>query len=147
MIKAKPVVSNKFWVLQNSKGKIGEVNATSNGYIINIKGKHSKSFKSLTSLKNETGITFIDDINKRNDSVTDVNGYSASGKIYNPVWNTKLMLPLYTKKEISKSWFAAGYYHVNIKGEWHLMFSPKLILLQRNEYLGPFVNTSNNDLY
>ena len=47
-------------------------------------------------------------------------------------------LPLYTKTNKSKSWFAAGWYRVKKGRNWSTMQGPKLILLQRYPYAGPF---------
>ena len=41
------------------------------------------------------------------------------------------------QEEKSKSWFAAGYYRVTVNGTTETMFCPKLILLQRYDYIGP----------
>ena len=84
-----------------------------------------------------TGITF-NNVKKKHTHVTSIYGYPFTGEQYNSVWNLKLKLPLYTKKEDSKSWFAAGYYSIKIKGRWRAILAPKLIILQRNNYKGPF---------
>ena len=67
-----------------------------------------------------------------------VHDYPTDCIAYNGVWNVKDSLPLYTQSEDSKSWFAAGYYKLNINGNWIVQYCPKLIALQRNEYTGPF---------
>ena len=54
------------------------------------------------------------------------------------MWDVQLKLPLYTKKSKSKSFFAAGWYKIKLKNRWKTVYSPKLIILQRNEYQGPF---------
>jgi hypothetical protein len=54
------------------------------------------------------------------------------------VWNVQYKLPLYTKTNDSKSWFAAGYYRVSISGTWIVQYCPKLITLQRNKFEGPY---------
>ena len=54
--------------------------------------------------------------------------------VHNPMWDMKQGLPLYTKKSDSQCWYAAGYY--NIDG--NIEYCPKLIILQRNDYSGPF---------
>jgi hypothetical protein len=61
------------------------------------------------------------------------------------MWNIKTQMALFTKSDDSKSWFVAGYFSVKIKGKWRMMLSPKLLILERNEYKGPFMSMTNND--
>jgi len=68
----------------------------------------------------------------------DVHSFPTEGLAYNAVWNVKYKLPLYTQTGDSKSWFAAGFYKVNIASTWIVQYCPKLITLQRNGYEGPF---------
>jgi hypothetical protein len=140
MIKAKSVISNKFWILRDNDHKIGEVSELNGGYTVNIKNRETTVFRTLALLEAKTGIKFS---NEEAPTVDDtlpstVHGYPISGEAHNAVWNTELELPLYNKKKMSKSWFAAGYYIVKIKDEWRTEFSPKLIILQRNDYHGPY---------
>jgi len=144
MIKARPV-SNKFWILKEGNVKIGEVNTTQNGYSLKIKGKQTV-FQTLENLKIKTGIDFVNNEIPEPKKENLVYGYPVSGEIYNPMWNIKTQLPLYNKKEDSKSWFAAGYYLVNIKNKWKTILSPKLIILERNNFKGPY-KTISHDTY
>ena len=140
MIEAK-AVSNKFWILKNDDKKVGEVNANRSGYVINIDGVKQK-FTSLETLKVKTGIKFTN-ITKNEINDDTVYGFPYRGEKFNEVWDLKSQLPLYTKKDDSKSWFAAGYFKVKIKGKWRDMLSPKQLILERNEYNGPFKTISN----
>jgi hypothetical protein len=69
-----------------------------------------------------------------------VHGYPTTGKIHNPMWDIKMKLPVYTKTTKSKSWFAAGWYRVKKGRSWTVTQDPKLIVLQRYAYAGPFYN-------
>ena len=135
MIEAKPI-SNKFWILRGSNGKIGEINVNHGRYEININGTPSV-YKSMESLKENTNIKFSE-IHETTPDDDLIHGFPFSGEKFNEMWDLKLNLPLYTKKEDSKSWFVAGHFLVNIKGKWRPILSPKLLILQRNEYKGPF---------
>jgi hypothetical protein len=139
MIKAKPIVKNKFWILRDGNRKVGEVNAIQGGFSVTVNNKEVR-FKTLTTLKRRAGIEFDDSINivTTNKKIVDVHGYPAAGSIYNAVWDVQLKLPLYTKKEKSKSMFAAGWYKIKLKKRWKTVFCPKLIILDRNDYQGPF---------
>lgn len=145
MIEAKPV-SNKFWILRDSDKKIGEVNADNNGYIININGKY-KRFPSLNLLKEKTGIKFSDiAFEKPTEDDNTLYGYPFVGEKFNEIWDIKLQLPLYTKKSDSKSQFVAGHFKVKIKGKWRDILAPKLLILQRNEFHGPFKTAPHDNV-
>ncbi len=139
MIKAKPIVKNKFWILRDGKQKVGEVNATSDGFHVSTKYGEAK-FKTLTTLKRKSGIEFDDSVKltKKKEKVTSVHGYPASGKIYNAVWDVHNGLPIYTKEDKSKSHFAAGWYQVKLKNKWKTVYCPKIIILERNTWKGPY---------
>ena len=60
--------------------------------------------------------------------------------MYNPMWDIPQRLPIYTKTNKSKSWFAAGWYRVKKGRDWRVLQGPKLIMLQRYPYQGPYYN-------
>lgn len=144
MIKAKTVVNNKFWILQNQGRKVGELNLDKEGYRVKtVRG--TQLFKDIKSLDIEFDNINVQSTSKQ--SEVDVEGYPAAGCVYNPVWDVQKKLPLYTKDLDSKSQFAAGWYNVTIKGKTKKMFCPKLIILERNEYAGPFVEEPGKSLF
>jgi hypothetical protein len=67
-----------------------------------------------------------------------VHGFEVTGRVYNPVWDVKHRLPLFTRDTKSKSWYAAGWYMVKQHRAWKAVQNPKLITLQRYQYQGPF---------
>jgi hypothetical protein len=146
MIKAKPVVKNKFWILRDGNRKVGEVNAIQGGFSVTVDNREAR-FKTLATLKRRAGIEFDDSINivTPKKKQIDVHGFPAVGSIHNAVWDMQLKLPLYTKKSKSKSFFAAGWYKIKLKNRWKTVYSPKLIILQRNEYQGPFKQDPNQN--
>jgi hypothetical protein len=147
MINAKPI-SSKFWILKEGSAKIGEVNNTQSGFALSIKGKKKTVFQTLDMLKIKTGIVFSGEPPlTKNTELTLIHGYPVLNNAYNAVWDLKLRLPLYTRTQDSKSWFAAGYYSINIRGKWKTILSPKLIILERNTYHGPYKSSPSNDSY
>ena len=136
MITAKPIVKNKFWILQDDVGKIGTVEKSRQGFLLRANGV-SEEFKTIKTIKNKTKIVFEDPAEKQKVFENQVNGFPTDVKPYNAVYNVKERLPLFTKKNKSKSWYAAGYYRVTVNGNTETMFCPKLILLQRYHYMGP----------
>ena len=67
-----------------------------------------------------------------------VHGYETGCKAHNGMWNVQMKLPLFTKQAKSKSWFAAGWYNVKQHKTWKPVRNPKLIVLERYPYQGPF---------
>jgi hypothetical protein len=67
-----------------------------------------------------------------------VHGYSTGCRTHNGMWNVQMKLPLFTKTAKSKSWFAAGWYCVKQHRAWKVVHNPKLIVLERYSYQGPF---------
>ncbi|MBT6472149.1 MAG: hypothetical protein HOK52_12950 [Candidatus Marinimicrobia bacterium] len=135
MIEAK-TVSDKFWVICENNKKIGTINAEQKGYSIKVDEK-TAYFDTLQSLKEKTNIKFVD-VNATKCSPVAVHDYPAHGEVHNSVWDMNDQLPLYTKAGDSKCWYAAGYYNINLNGKWDIVYCPKLIILRRNEYHGPF---------
>jgi hypothetical protein len=73
----------------------------------------------------------------------DVQGYSiyefpCSSKPYNPVYDVRQRLPIYSKSDKSKSQYCAGYYVIKFRKGWVKSFCPKLITLERYPNQGPF---------
>ena len=147
MIKAK-AVSEDFWILKDGAVKVGEINNVENyGTVLTFKGQHTK-YNDIDTIKEQTDIVFDNTVNEiETNEITDVHGYPFVGEVYNPVWDLKLNLPLYTKSDESKSMFAAGWYKVKIRNKWREILCPKLIILQRNEYKGPYTEQPYNDTY
>lgn len=136
-IEAKAVIDGEYWILRQNKIKVGQVTCEPTGYAVRIHGEPVGTFKDLTELK-KSGIKFTEIKAVDDEPVAVVHGFPADGIAYNPMWNIRYKLPLYTQSPDSKSWFAAGYYHVMTKGRQSIEFCPKLITLQRNTFKGPY---------
>jgi hypothetical protein len=135
---AKPVIDKQFWILQENNRKIGNVEACAGGYQVRINNQVAQ-FKTIKMLQNRVDIEFESSQKKINSKPGhDVYGYPTSGRCYNGIWNVPMKLPLYTKTAKSKSWYAAGWFAVKQGRHWETVQDPKLILLQRYTYHGPF---------
>lgn len=145
MVIAKPIVNNKFWILQEDNRKVGTVEHDRNGFVVRYNDKQAE-FKTIKTLKNATKISFEDSIKREKQFENQVNGFPTNSKPYNAVYNVKERLPIFTKKNKSKSWYAAGYYQITINGKTTIEFCPKLILLQRYPHIGP-VRTPDGFVY
>lgn len=137
-IVAKPVIDKQFWILQEGDRKVGNVEACAGGYQVKIRNQVSQ-FKTIKMVEQRAQVTFEKTAKKKTVSDTHaVYGYPTAGRVYNGIWNVPKKLPMYTKTAKSKSWYAAGWYQVKTGRSWTVCQDPKLILLQRYDYQGPF---------
>jgi hypothetical protein len=136
---AKPVIDKQFWILQDGNQKVGNVEACAGGYQVKLHNQVSQ-FKTIRMAAQRVNIEFVSTpkLPIRSVSKNLVHGYPAAGRVNNPMWDVKLKLPIYTKTSKSKSWFAAGWYQVKKGRIWSVTQDPKLIVLQRYSYAGPF---------
>jgi hypothetical protein len=134
---AKPVIKNKFWVVEDSGQKIATIQATTNG-IVYVHDEQREYFTTVNNLKQKYKIKFgtAEKIKKENSKI--VYGYPISGKCYNEVWDVQRKLPIYSKNAKSKSLYCAGYYLIKLNGIWSEHYCPKNITLSRYEFLGPY---------
>ena len=139
MIVAKPVIEKQFWILQENNHKVGNIEACVGGYQVKINNQVVQ-FKTIKMVAKTIDIVF-ESIPKRTvppATVTEIHGYAVSGRVYNSMWDVSQQLPVFTKTNKSKSWFAAGWYNVKKGRHWKTVQGPKLIVLQRYPYRGPF---------
>ena len=137
MILAKPIVANKYWILKDGDQKVGTVESSANGFTVTIKNDTAE-FKTIKTLANKTNIRFEEAPTKKKEHPEwQVNGFTTNAQPFNSVYDVQRRLPMFTKKRKSKSWHCAGWYQINLDGQWVTMYCPKLILLQRYDYRGP----------
>jgi hypothetical protein len=139
MLVAKPVVDKQFWILQENDRKVGNVQACDGGYQVKINNQVTQ-YKTIRMVAQRVNVQFesLPKISGHRAKIDQVHDYPATGRVYNPMWSVAQQLPVYTKTNKSKSWFAAGWYCVRKGRSWHTVLAPKLIVLQRYEYRGPF---------
>ena len=135
---AKPVLEDKFWILEDNGQKVGTIRSNENGVTLTV-GKENHSFKKLEELKQKMKVSFTGkELVNKEKLEYEVHGYACKTQPYNAIFDLKRKLPLYTKTEDSQSFFTAGYYCIEFENGWVPAFCPKLITLGRNNYLGPF---------
>lgn len=138
---AKPVIDKQFWILQDGTEKVGNIEACSGGYQVKINNQVAQ-FKTIRMAARHVNIEFESPV-KRSRVKTmpvHVHGYPVAGRVHNPMWDVPQQLPVYTKTAKSKSWFAAGWYNVRRGRHWRTVLAPKLIVLQRYPFQGPYYN-------
>jgi len=137
-LQAKQILQDKFWILEDAGIRIGTISKNEEGFLINTKGKVD-FYKSENQLKKQFGKNFlVAEIKNDSQDTSEVNGFPTKGIPYNSMYDIKKKLPLFTKSEKSKSVYCAGYYLVKFNVNWLKSFCPKLITIERNEYIGPF---------
>lgn len=135
---AKPVIKNKFWVVEDHGQKVATIQAREDGGFVYVHDEQREFFPSVKVLKQKYNIKFgsADRAKKGNSKL--VYGYPISGRAYNEVWDVQRRLPIYSKTAKSKSLFCAGYYIIKLNGIWTEHYCPKNITLSRYEFQGPF---------
>lgn len=140
MIKATPIIDEKFWIVSDNGEKVGVLRRqVDNKFLLSTK-LGEKFFKKKEDLTKLFGADFFQvKISVPATSVDEaVHGFPASCKPYNPIYNIQKRLPLFTKSDTSKSIYCAGYYGINFEKGWVKSFCPKLITIERYQYIGPF---------
>lgn len=135
---AKPVIKNKFWVVEESGTKIATIQARDDGGYAYVHDEQREYFPSTKNLKQKYNIKFGPIEKAKQENTKSVYGYPINSKAYNQVWDVQRRLPIYSKTAKSKSLYCAGYYLVKLNSIWTETFCPKNITLCRYTYAGPF---------
>jgi hypothetical protein len=143
---AKPVVDKQFWILQENNQKVGNIEACAGGYQVKINNQIAQ-YKTIKLAARNANIVFEPaiKITKPKAQIDHVHGYPVAGRVCNPMWDVSQHLPVYTKTTKSKSWFSAGWYNVRKGRHWKTVLAPKLIVLQRYPYQGPYYSEQEAD--
>ena len=140
-MKAKTIVENKFWILEEDNGdRIGTLSFKDN--IITLSYKNSvEKFKTFDALTAKYNVSFVKKFKNTKETTTEANeiyDYPTATTPYNALWQVEMKVPLYTKTSKSNSYHCAGYYIIQFDTGWVKSFCPKLITLQRYPFKGPF---------
>lgn len=142
-LKAKPVIKNKFWIVEERGKKVAAVLSNPQGYTFLKNAQHRENFSSFRTLAKKYNIS-VEPAAKTAPSKSQhqVHGYPCEHVPCNSLWAVKHRLPIYTKNKKSKSFFCAGYYIIKFPTGWTRAYCPKLITLQRYLYQGPFYSAA-----
>lgn len=147
---AKNLIPNREWLVKIDEQKVGSISKKKKEVLFLKNGKTLK-FSSISEIKKTLNLEFDESAFKigphKNTIELSVHGYPCGCEPHDPVFNLKKRLPLYTKNSKSKCRFCAGYYLVKHKSQWNKEFCPKLIILERNPYYGPFKTESEARAY
>jgi hypothetical protein len=135
---AKPIVKDKFWIVERDGQKVATIQSTDDG-VVWVEGQQREKFPTVKTLRSKYKVEFTKPPRSKNTAPThEVHGFPTSGKPHNALYDVKRRLPIYTKEDRSKSFYCAGYYLVLIGNNWSRSYCPKLITLQRYEHEGPW---------
>ena len=135
---AKPIVKNKFWVVEDDGQKIATIQATEDG-VVYVHDEQREHFPSVSVLKKKYQIKFSPTKKPKVEKTNLIYGYPISSAAYNIVYDVQRKIGVYSKTPKSKSLFCAGYFIIKIENEWEPIFCPKNITISRHEFYGPFV--------
>lgn len=141
LIQAKPVIDNKFWIVEDNGVRIATLRKNEENKFILSNKDGVKVYNNKKSLTEQFGNDFfVAKIIKEADNANpkEVHGFSTSTNPHNAMYDIQKKFPLFTKSKDSKSLYCAGYYVIRFEKGWVKSFCPKLITLQRYEYRGPF---------
>ena len=143
-VQTKALIDGKFWLIEAEGEKLGTLTKEKKGYSFMRQGR-KVDIADLAVFQTLFGLTINEEQLKKEKLSTkvDVQGYSiyefpCSSKPYNPVYDVRQRLPIYSKSDKSKSQYCAGYYVIKFRKGWVKSFCPKLITLDRYPNQGPF---------
>jgi hypothetical protein len=138
---AKPIIDNKFWIVEQDGEKIATLRKDEDNRFVMSNELGIKIYETKESLTKQFGKKFFTvRIVKESDTSlpNEVHGYATSTEPHNAMFDIRKKLPLFTKSSDSKSLYCAGYYCIKFEKGWVKSFCPKKITLERYPYKGPF---------
>lgn len=138
---AKPVLKNKYWIVESEGSKVATIQAVDNGGFVYVNDNYREQFNTIKLLSKAYNVKFDKQYTTKHQAKSTqktIYEYPIQGTAYNIMWDIKHKFPVYSKNSKSKSFFCAGYYVVKLNNEWTTAFCPKLITLNRYEFFGPY---------
>lgn len=139
LLTAKPIIKNKFWVVEKNGRQVATIQAIDEGGFTFVSDNQRTYYPSIRAIKKHYNIS-LTPIKKKTKSLDskEIYGFPCHGIPHGAIFDLKKHLPIYSLNDKSKSYYCAGYYLVNYTGNWVLEFCPKLIVLNRYQFIGPF---------
>ena len=117
VMKAKPVIDGKFWIIESGESRVGTLQRDESDKFILVSNKQKAVFKDVKTLEKQFGKNFFvtakTEVSK--ESSNEIYGYPTNCIPHNPMYDIKRKLPLFTKSNASKSVYCAGYYAIDRK--------------------------------
>ncbi len=134
---AKEILKNKFWIVEKNGLKFGTISLNDEQYILSTPSgtqmyhTEKELTKALDKKLSWTDLDITETVAK------EIHGFPTNSTPFNPMFDVKRKLPLFTKSDKSKSLYAAGYYIIKFDKGWLKSFCPKLITVERYTTKGP----------
>lgn len=143
MLEARPVVKNKFWIVEQAGQQVATIQAAPDGVVL-VKGQKREKFVSFKLLKDKYNIHVGRAAKTAKPAVKTyaIYDFPTDCRPFNELYDVRRKLPFYTKTNKSKSFYCAGYYAIQLNGEWKEHFCPKSITVNRYPYHGPYATPS-----
>jgi hypothetical protein len=137
---AKPVIKNKFWIVEDQGNKIATIQAIEEGGFVYVQNEARQRYASIKLLTKEHNITIDTGLKKEKAIAVEyqVHDVPVKGKPWNVLYDVKHQFPIFTKTSKSKSYYCAGHYIIKFNNGWVKSHCPKFITLNRYEFKGPF---------
>lgn len=138
-LQAKPVVKNKFWIVEQEGKTIATIQAAPDGVVL-VHGSAREKFANIKLLSARYNIKVGKSTKKPKpaSNTHEIYDFPTSCKPHNEIYDVANRLPFFTKIAKSKSYYCAGYYAILINDEWNTQFCPKRITVKRYKYHGPY---------
>lgn len=136
---AKPIIQNQFWIVTDGNKKVGNIEANSAGYSVQVNGNLFQ-FTNTEDISKSTHIRFQTIKIENTKPTQPYPEYPTTKTTHNSVFDIQRGLHLFTKSKKSKCFYAAGWFVINHSDIREIVFCPKYIFLQRYNYKGPFIN-------
>ena len=138
-VNAKEILKNKFWIVESGGEKVGTLSINDEMQYMLSDKQGTRFFNNLKQLQKKLNVEISWTENTESiTSESEVHGYPTSCTPYNPIFDVKRKLALFTKSKKSKSLYCAGYYIIHFDKGWVKSFCPKMITVERYETRGPF---------
>lgn len=145
---AKPIVKNHLWVITDGGKKVGNIEANSNATSYSVRiGNDINYFSSTKNIEQDIQLVFASPIKTQALTQMPFARWPTESKTYNNFYDIKRKIHVYTTSKKSKCYHAAGYFNIELNGEWQTLFSPKYIFIQRYKYDGPYKTIEEAERY
>jgi hypothetical protein len=136
-MKAKTVLKNKFWIVEDSGERVGTISISDDRFMLSTANSVT-FYDTKKQLEKTLGKTIFErDTSAKIEVQKEIYGYPTNTSSYNVMYDVKRKLPLFTKSLKSKSLYCAGFYIIKFEKGWVKSFCPKLITLEKYEFVGP----------
>ena len=120
-INAKEILKDKFWIVESEGERVGTLSINEEKQYMLSNSTGTRFFKNIKQLKTQLGAEISWTSTQAETPVNDskeVHNFPTSCTPFNPMFDVKRKLALFTKSEKSKSLYAAGYYIIRFEKGW-----------------------------